>query len=418
MQMSEVEVRAANILAAGWPIGPRECPCHWCGEPWHVHPSEQCGGYEHDPADQLAWQAAEAAASSLLDDIAAYDDHLYQQRRVDRAPGPRVSDVGDCRRKVWYRETPPPDYTAVTVPRRQATMGSAFHDKAALARGWRYPWRHQNMPVQVPGLDGTFYVDEYDPVTATVVEDKTHGERKWEIVGDQGPDDAAIDQAMIYGLALDAAGWPVNRIQIICVRRDNGDEEPFWYLYDPARAAKALDGLLALADMIEAGMTPPRDGNGPGDWRCRFCPALAHCWQTEQAQQAGRSPESWTLLGQDPDAHIIEWAAEQVHTWQTAKATAKREYEQAKKLLDGVRTGRYGDYDVQIAQRGMPEYKATHFRNLAYLDLDDEHRPAYADFAKPEKRVDRWIKVTRVRAAKRQQPPEGPPVDEHLDTIA
>jgi hypothetical protein len=422
--MTDVQVAAANIAAAGWPIGPRECPCV-CGQAWHSHqdgPPDGCAGYTHDPADLLAQQAAEADHASLLEDMAAYDDHLYALRRAgagDRPPGPRVSDVGKCRRQVWYRETPPGDYTPRTgIPRRAATMGTAFHDKAARARAWRYPWRHYDMRLEVPGLEGSAYLDEYDPITGTVIDYKTFGEWKWEQVGDYGPPDEAVDQAMIYGLALEAAGWPVNRVCILGVRRAPGDEESFWYLYDPARAQRALEPLLALADSLELGVTPPRDGAGPSDWRCTSCPALNHCWQTEEAAAAGRSPESWVALGEDPDTVTIAWAAGTVWELQKASAGAKAAYEQSKLLLEGVPTGTYGEYEVASRQRRMPEYKATHNRNLGYWTLDPEHRPSYDVVAQPEVRVDKWVQVNRVRAAQRQQPITAAAVDEHLDTIA
>jgi hypothetical protein len=422
--LDDLGVAAANIAAAGWPIGPRENPCV-CGQPWHTHQGglpDGCTGYEHDHADQLAQRAAEADHASLLEDMAAYDDHLHQLRRAEagpRPPGPRVSDVGRCRRQVWYRETPPEGYIPRTgIPRRAASMGTALHDKAALARSWRYPWRSYDMQVQVPGLEGNGYIDEYDPITGTVIDFKTFGEWKWENVGDYGPPDEAVDQAMIYGLALEAMGLPVNRICILGVRRSNGDEELFWYLYDPARAQHALEPLLALADSIELGVTPARDGAGPSDWRCKSCPALNHCWQTEEAAAAGRSPQSWIALGDNPDRVTIAWAAGTVWELGKAAAGAKAAHEQAKLLLEGVPAGTYGEYEVSNRSRKMPEYKATHNRNLGYWSLDPQYRPSYDVVAQPEVRVDRWVQVGRVRASQRQQPVTPPPVDEHLDTIA
>jgi hypothetical protein len=431
--LDDMQVAAANIAAAGWPIGPRENPCT-CGRPRHEHTAELegCTGYEHDPADALAQAAAEADTASVLVDMAAYDDHLYAARHTDpanpRAVGPRVSDVGKCRRQVWYRETPPDDYTPrQDLDRRAASMGTAFHDKAARARAWRYPWRRYDMYLTVPGLDGGAYLDEYDPITGTVVEFKTCGEWKWEQVGDLGPADEQVDQAMIYGLALEQAGWPVNRIVILAVRRATGEEEPFWYLYDPERATRALDGLLALADSIELGITPPRDGNGPAGFPCRYCPAVSHCWQVDAAELAGRSPESWVALGDAPDDESVGWAAATVWELQRSHSGAKAAYDQAKKLLEGVPTGKYGEYEIANVERRMPEYKATHARNLGYWELDPDHRPPYEVVARPETRVDRYLRVSRVRAAARRRkaaelgPPlvdEQQPADEHLDSIA
>jgi hypothetical protein len=166
-------------------------------------------------------------------------------------------------------------------------------------------------------------------------------------------------------------------------------------------------------------MTPPRDGAGPSDMQCRYCPALGHCWQVEAAARAGRSPESWVALGAQPQAREIEWAAATAWELGKAKAGAKAAHDQAKLLLEGVPTGRYGEYDVVNRRRDMPEYKATHARNLGYWALDPEHRPPYEVVAEPESRTDRWVQVSRVRASRRQQPPApSPPADETLDGIA
>lgn len=423
MELSDVEVRAANMAAQGLPIGPSLAPCV-CGQPWHAHHGglPNCGRYRHDPADALLWDALAAESASLVDDVAAYDDHLYAQRRRHRPPGPRVSDIGGCRRAVWYRELPPEDYRPLPVNRKAATIGSAFHDKAAAARAWRYPWRHHEMEVNVPGLDGVYYVDEYDPVTGLVIDDKTAGEGKWWVLGDEGPTDDMWEQVNIYALALDAEGWPVNRVQIIGVRREDGTEEHYTRLFDPQVALTALDRLTELADMLSLGIVPPRDGYGPSHWLCQWCPALAHCWQLGDAAAAGRSPESYVGLGPEPGDPTIVWAAAHAHELGRAASAAKAAYDQARKLLEGIPDGTYGGFVVKNQTRRMPDYKATHGRNLGYWVMDPDHRPDYETVANPEKRTDSYVTVTRERYAKRQEkvdrPTDGPPEGDPAHDIA
>jgi hypothetical protein len=422
MDMDAVQVAAANIAAMGWPVGPRESPCV-CGQPWHTHQQTlppDCTGYVHDPADALAQQAGAALSASLVEDIGDYDTHLHMLRRRARPPGPRVSDAGDCRRKVWYRETPPDGYVPGRVDKRAAVMGSALHARAAAARAWRYPWRKHEMAVSVPGLHGEFYIDEYDPVSGYVFDTKSCGEPMWNIVGESGPPDSQWEQVLIYAYALDMGGWPVNWVQIISVRRDNGDEEHFTRRYDPAEALKALDKLTGLASMLEAGIAPPRDGRGPSDWRCRFCPAMAHCWQVDAAKAARRSPVSWISLGEHPADPSVEWAAATAWELNKAASAAKAAADQAKDLLTGIPNGTYGDWVVTNRRRRMPDYKGTHSRNLAWWVLDEEHRPDYETVAEPERRIDRYVSVERVREADRQkrQAEQAAPDGDPLNTIA
>ncbi len=418
VEMTPLEWRAARYASLERAIGPAAAWCD-CGKTWLAHHNgevgTECDDYHRSEADELAWAALEAVNASLIADINAYDDHLYQQRRRKRPPGPRVSDTGDCRRKVWYRELPPADYTPGDTDRRAAAIGLAVHDKAAPARAWRYPWRHHEMEIRVPGLDGLYYVDEYDPLTGLVIDDKTAGEAKWYIVGEGGPTDDMWDQVMIYALALDSQGWPVQHVQIIAVRREDGDEEHFIRDYDPQIALAALDRLTELADMLSLGIVPPRDGYGPSDWQCRYCPALAHCWQTSAAAAAGRSPESYVALGPDPSDAVIIWAAEQAHRLGKDASASKLQHEIAKKLLEGIPDGTYGEYTIKNQKRRMPDYKRTNNRNLGFWVLDDKHKPSYDVVADPEKRIDQYVTVTRVRAAKRRAAakPEDP-----LDSIA
>lgn len=357
-------------------------------------------------ARELAEQALASADRQVMDDIADYIDADYTP---SGASGPRVSDAGACRRQVWYREQPPDGYQPEPQQyRRQAALGSLIHEKAAAVRSLYYPWRRYEFELSVPGLDKPARVDEYDPVLGEVTDDKTAGVRKWEAYGDEGPVPAAWDQVMIYGYALDDMGMPVRTVRIIVVNRDNGAEEHFRRPYDPAAARAALDRLVELATMLDLGVVPPRDGDGPAvDWRCRLCPARAHCWNIDAAQQAGRSPESYTVLGVEPADPTIAWAAEQVVAARAAERDGKRAKKAAEALLDGIKAGEYGDYVIRPTRRDMPDYKGSFDRLLDLYDLSEAHRPPVEDVAAPLVRVDRWTDVRRKRAAQRGKPKAG-----------
>jgi hypothetical protein len=353
-----------------------------------------------DRARALAAEALAVADRDVMDDIADALDAAYTPSGNG---GPRVSDVGACRRSVWYREAPPEGFVPDPPQyRRAAALGSIIHAKAAEVRAARYPWRMYEFEVRVPGLDKVARVDEYDPILGEVTDDKTVGARRWEFVGDDGPAEEAWAQGLLYALALDEMGWPVQTVRVIVINRDNGAEEHFRRDYDPAAARRVLDDLVELATMLDLGVVPPRDGSGPGtDWRCRACFALSHCWNTDAAAAAGRMPESYTLLGEEPDDETIVWAAERLMLARLNAKAARAEEDAAKDLVEGIEPGEYGDFVISQTRRQMPNYKDSFERLLEMYALSDVHRPPVAEVEKPLMRIDRYTTVRRKRAADR-----------------
>lgn len=353
------------------------------------------------PAARALAEAAVAAADrQVMDDIVDALDAGYVP---SGNTGPRVSDFGSCRRAVHYREAPPVGFVPDPVGyRRQAALGAIIHEKAAAVRSVRYPWRWYEAEVSVPGLDKKARIDEYDPVLGEVTDDKTLGVRRWDMVGDDGPDEAAWGQVMIYGYALDELGLPVRTVRIIAINRDTGDEEPFRRPYDPAAARRALDDLVELATMLDLRIVPPRDGSGPAtDWRCRSCFARSTCWNIAAAEAAGRSPESYTILGNAPADPTIVWAGENLLAARAAKAEAEKAEKVARELVQGIEPGEYNDLVVSAVRRAMPEYKESFERTVELYALPEGYRPPVAEVAEPVKRIDRYTTVRRKRAAAR-----------------
>lgn len=350
-------------------------------------------------AQALAAQALAAADRDVLDDISEAQAAGY---RPSGKRGPRVSDVGGCGRSVWYRESPPDGYVPEPVDNRRATLGTVIHKAAQDAREVRYPWRRYEMTVQIPGLARPGRIDEYDPVLGEVTDDKTAGSGKWTWIGTEGPNAEAWGQVNIYAYALHEMGWPVRTVRIIAINRDTGEEEHFRRPVDLAAGLAALDELLLLATLLELGIVPQRDGVGPGSFPCSWCPARSHCWDIPAAVAAGRSPESWTLLGAEPSDAAIAWAAERV--WEAAKTknAAGKAKDVAEKLLEGVRPGTYGGFEVRRRSRKMPDYKAGHGQVVGLYPLPDGERPAVEAIAEPPQRRDEWIEVKPVRAAERE----------------
>jgi CRISPR/Cas system-associated exonuclease Cas4 (RecB family) len=317
-----------------------------------------------------------------------------------------VSDYGSCPRQVWYREKPPADYTdPAPVDTRRATLGKIVHAAAQIARERLYPWRLYEYEIAIPGLDKPGRIDEYDPVLGEVTDGKTAGEHKWTVYGDGGPPVEAWGQVLIYAYALDMAGYPVRTVRVIAINRDTGSEEHFRAGYDPAEAIAALDELLELATQLDLGVVPPRAGTGPGRFPCSWCPARLHCWQVDAAQAAGRSPESYTLLGAEPDDPTVGWAAAQVYAATKANTAAKNAKDEVSALLEGIPAGTYGEWTIGPRSREVPDYKGSYERLLGLYPLPDEHRPPIEHVEAPLKRTDRWVGVKRERAATRETKP-------------
>jgi hypothetical protein len=389
-------LRAAALLEQGWPIAPRPMPCAVCGLEAGRHLAalpEGCTGWVHDPADALALAAADAQDRDVMDDLVEAGDRDYVP---SGRSGPRVSDYGSCGRAVWYRQQDPKPagYLPAFVDWRRAALGRIIHDAAAAARSVRYPWRRYEFEIPIPGLDKRGKVDEYDPVTGEVIDDKTCGDPKWAMVGDDGPTEDAWGQAFIYGYALDELGWPVRTITIIAIHRATGQEEHFTRPYDPGFARAALDELVTLAMTLEMGIVPDRVSYGPSGFPCSWCEHRDHCWNRAAAEAAGRSPRSYTLLGAAPTDEVIEWAAREEYAARKTATAADKAKDQAKELLEGLRPGRYGDMIIADRRRTMPKYKDGYNDAVVMLGLPQVFRP---DEVPLPTRQDRWIEARPVR---------------------
>src|SRR5437763_16565179 len=94
------------------------------------------------------------------------------------------------------------------------------------------------------------------------------------------------------------------------------------------QALVELAGRRGQLDIAEiTGELPERDRLGPTDGLCRNCEFLRDCWNTERAAESGRTPESLTLLGEDPDDAAIEHVGKRLVAKRREIAKLKREYD-------------------------------------------------------------------------------------------
>lgn len=407
--------RAAAIAAAGVLVGPDDC---LCGAARETHQGDDfagpgpagCPAYRPDPARQLAWAAIRADGRHAMADVAEHNRGLRAERAAGRwqvSP----SDAGACPRQVWYRENPPEGYTPLPEDSRKADAGTAFHAGITEARAALYPWRMHRVRLTVPGLDRDAEGDEYDPITATLEDWKTAGDATWAYIGVNGPRDAAWKQAFVYAYALVVAGHVVRRVRIRYIHRESGEEETFTRPYDEAYALAALGELINLVTMLDTGLEPPRGGRGPDvDPLCDRCPAREHCWNMPAARRAGRTPQTYTMHGANPQADDPEvlWSVAEAGRARLERLDREKD-EKAYKALADVDPGIYGEWVVKRGSTGRPQHRQA-FEHLVealqnWVQMPDEDRPPLLSLipAVPVKRS-RTLEIVPVRKASTEEP--------------
>lgn len=408
--------RAAQIVAEGVPVGPREHPCV-CGRPRAVHGGQHatggvkgtpCRRYRLDPAWDLAYQALDAQHATLGTSLrrAEHERRAQHYRSNPRKPGEwsiGASDAGTCPKKIEYRNKPPEGFVPAWEDTREADAGTMLHEGITARLRLIYPWREYAGKVRIPGLDRDSEFDSYDPITGEVEDYKTAGRWRWDRIGEDGPEETVWDQVMLYGYAVAATGRVVRTVRLSYYHREKGHDETFVRPYDEQQAKAALDRLLGYATNLDLGIPLPKTGTGPTtDALCRRCFARDHCWNIERAAQVNRSPESLTILGEKPDLDAMVWAIEEKVRAARLTSEAKKATEEAKALMVGVEPGRYGDYEgYESRTGGGPDHKA-HAEALAEVirsHYPGEPLPDPDEIPVPEKPKIPYIRWGKVRKA-------------------
>lgn len=414
---AQATARAGEIIRAGMPIGPRFEPCV-CGEGRHVHagrsgsgkcPATNCSRYRADRAWKIAWEAIDAGATPLGVALREYDrrereKHYKKAPRVEGEWSIGASDTSTCPRKIQYRNSPPEDFERAPEDTREARMGTIIHTEVTRQMKVLYPWRMFAFKVRIPGLDRDSELDMYDPLTGELVDFKTAGDWRWDILGDEGPEWSTWEQVLLYGLALEEAGYYVSTLKLCYLKRCNGHDEEFEIPYDRAAAEAARDRLLDYAQALDLGLDLERTGEGPTtDALCRRCFARFHCWNIERAEELGRSPENLTHLGEDPDDEAIINAIEMKIETTAKRLAAEKEEKVAKALVDGITNGRYGEdgkFEVyEQVTAGRISYKASYEKVLSMIDMPDGFRPESTAIEPVKGRGTVTVKVGRTRKA-------------------
>ena len=163
------------------------------------------------------------------------------------------SEIGGCRRKVWYRLNAQPETNDHQL-KLAAIMGTAIHAAIEEAIGHIDPDSNDYLvETSVAYGDLKAHVDLFVPSTGAVIDWKTSKIKNLSYF----PSKQQRWQVQVYGYLLSKNGYDVKTVNLVAIARD-GDErdvkvhtEP----YDEAIAQEALDwlaGVKATAELPDA----------------------------------------------------------------------------------------------------------------------------------------------------------------------
>lgn len=160
------------------------------------------------------------------------------------------SQIGGCRRKVWHQlqgtETLNKTY------RLAAWMGTVLHRGIERAFDVADPFSERYLretEVMHNGLKG--HVDLYDKQDRAVIDWKTTKKKNLRFF----PSHQQRTQVHLYGMLMEANGFPVDRVQLIAIARD-GNENDVVSHSEPYDAKVAAAGVEWLEDVKGRGSAP------------------------------------------------------------------------------------------------------------------------------------------------------------------
>jgi len=180
-----------------------------------------------------------------------YDKESSRGRSKQKQVGP--SELGGCRRKVWYKLNDQPETNGGEL-KLAAIMGTAIH--AAIEKAIA---KHDNFiieqTVEFNGMKA--HVDLFIPETGDVIDWKTVKVKNLSYF----PTQQQRWQVHVYGYLLDKSGkGKPQRVNLVAIPRDGDERDIKVYTepYDESVALEALNWLEAIKDAEEA-PAPERD---------------------------------------------------------------------------------------------------------------------------------------------------------------
>jgi len=183
-----------------------------------------------------------------------------RSRSVQVQIGP--SEVGGCRRKVWYRLNDQPETNGNEL-KLAAIMGTAIHSEIEKALADNKDVLVET-EVEYDGMKA--HIDCFIPSTGQVIDWKTSKVRNLSYF----PSTQQRWQVQLYGYLLSKNGYQVNQVSLCAIARD-GDERNVKVHsedYDEAIALEALGWLAAVKEAKEA--PDPEKDESYCQFYCKF----------------------------------------------------------------------------------------------------------------------------------------------------
>jgi CRISPR/Cas system-associated exonuclease Cas4 (RecB family) len=194
----------------------------------------------------------------LLTALRAGDAKRSRSTQVQIGP----SELGGCRRKVWYRLNDQPETNDGEL-KLAAIMGTAIHAEIEKALSDN-PDVLLETEVEYNGMKA--HIDCFVPGTGDVIDWKTS---KVKNLG-YFPTTQQRWQVQVYGYLLAKNGHKVERVSLVAIARD-GDERDVKVHTEPYNEAMALEALGWLSAVKEAAEAPaPEKDAGYCQFYCKF----------------------------------------------------------------------------------------------------------------------------------------------------
>ena len=184
----------------------------------------------------------------LLEVLHQKDANKSRSKQTQVGP----SEIGGCRRKVWYRLNEQPE-TNFELKKLAAIMGTAIHSEiersieAIDPKGEKY-WVETE--VEYGGIKA--HIDLFIPGTGDVVDWKTVKVKNLNYF----PSTQQRWQVQVYGYLLEKSGKAkVNNVNLVAIARD-GDESDVRLHSEPYDEAIALEALAWLTAIKESATAP------------------------------------------------------------------------------------------------------------------------------------------------------------------
>ena len=177
-----------------------------------------------------------------------------RDRSTQTQVGP--SEIGGCRRKVWYRLNGQPE-TNENQSKLAAIMGTAIHAAIEDAIGHLDPdGKDYLVETAVEHGDMKAHIDLFIPSTGAVIDWKTSKVKNLSYF----PSKQQRWQVQIYGYLLAQNGHTVNTVNLVAIARDGAEKDVKVHseAYDEDVALEALEWLTEVKAM-ESAPEPEKD---------------------------------------------------------------------------------------------------------------------------------------------------------------